>query len=438
MVRNQYLKKSFDKIKQCIEKQGYQCLTRRYVNSKQKLDLICPRGHEWAVIYGSFKRGHRCFTCSYNIRAAKNRKKFKNIVKAFTQEGYEVLTKEYKNNRQHLRVKCPKGHITNTMTWNNFAQGKRRCSVCARKKIGKNQRTPYQQVKNYIHSEGYRLLSKEYDNVHAKLKIECPQGDVFEMRYISFQQGQRCPKCSTRKKAEAMRHEYQQVRRFVQNKGHTLLSERYENCKTKLDIRCPKGHQFQMRYNGFQQGQRCPECAVENKKKTHRQIQMKIEESGGYRLLSKRYEGCKAKLSIKCSAGHIFKMSWDCFRQGCRCPKCNTYKNEKMLGKVLKQIYSNCAIQSQDNLGFLGRLKVDYSVSALKLAFEYDGEQHFRPVQFGGMSLEKAKKEHQKQKERDRRKDSLCKKKGFHLIRIRYEEPLTVEFIKSKIVGVQE
>ena len=44
--------------------------------------------------------------------------------------------------------------------------------------------------------KNYKLLSKEYINTHSKLKIlheSC--GDVFQMSWNSFQQGQRCPGC---------------------------------------------------------------------------------------------------------------------------------------------------------------------------------------------------------------------------------------------------
>ena len=41
-----------------------------------------------------------------------------------------------------------------------------------------------------------------------------------------------------------------------------------------------------------------------------------------YALLSDNYVRCKDKLQIQCSSKHIFLMSFDSFRSGCRCPVC--------------------------------------------------------------------------------------------------------------------
>jgi very-short-patch-repair endonuclease len=100
------------------------------------------------------------------------------------------------------------------------------------------------------------------------------------------------------------------------------------------------------------------------------------------------------------------------------------------LGEILKKIFS-CDIKKQDNLGFLGRQTVDYSVRDLQLGFEYDGEHHFGPVRFNGIDIERADANYQLQQERDKRKEKLCRKNGYRLIRIGYFEELTVKRVKE-------
>ena len=51
---------------------------------------------------------------------------------------------------------------------------------------------------------------------------------------------------------------------------------------------------------------------------------------------------------------------------------------------------------------------------------EYDGEQHFRPVRFGGMPLVKAKKQFKKQAMIDRLDKRFCKENGIVLHRVAY------------------
>ena len=58
----------------------------------------------------------------------------------------------------------------------------------------------------------------------------------------------------------------------------------------------------------------------------------------------------------------------------------------------------------------------------INVMVEYDGQQHFRPVRFGGISLKKAKKQLVKQKLIDNLDEKFCKYNGIILHRIRYNE----------------
>ena len=37
----------------------------------------------------------------------------------------------------------------------------------------------YEEVKNYIEQNGYKLISKHFINYNNPLKIKCPQGHIF-------------------------------------------------------------------------------------------------------------------------------------------------------------------------------------------------------------------------------------------------------------------
>ncbi len=58
-----------------------------------------------------------------------------------------------------------------------------------------------------------------------------------------------------------------------------------------------------------------------------------------------------------------------------------------------------------------------------KLGFiEYDGEQHFKPVRFGGISKEEAALALAKRQDNDRIKNEYCKDNGYPLLRISYKQ----------------
>ena len=63
---------------------------------------------------------------------------------------------------------------------------------------------------------------------------------------------------------------------------------------------------------------------------------------------------------------------------------------------------------------------------------EFDGQHHFYPVRFGGMSHTEAEKVFATAKARDKRKTLWAKRNGYHLIRIRYDENIE-EVLKESL-----
>ena len=208
----------------------------------------------------------------------------------------------------------------------------------------------------------------------------------------------------------------ERVKGFIEQQRYILLSQEYKNAHTKLNIECNKGHKYQATWDKFRQGCRCPYCA--GKKVTFEQVKDYIEQQG-YILLSKEYINCKTKLLVQCPKGHKWGARYNDFQQGYRCPTCNESKGERRIVEALDRmkLYYVREYKLNDT-----RLRLDFFIPSLNLGIEYDGEHHFRPVQFGGMSPEKAQKEFLKIQKRDARKNKLCKGRDIKLIRIKYDE----------------
>ena len=78
---------------------------------------------------------------------------------------------------------------------------------------------------------------------------------------------------------------YEYVKEQIEKTGYKLLSGEYKNNHTKLQMQCPLGHVFKMKWNNFQNGQRCPYC-MGNAKLKYENIKKKVKKEG-YNLLSK-------------------------------------------------------------------------------------------------------------------------------------------------------
>ena len=84
-----------------------------------------------------------------------------------------------------------------------------------------------------------------------------------------------------------------------------------------------------------------------------------------------------------------------------------------------------------EQTGFRGRF--DFVVdTGDPLFIELDGEQHFRPVCFGGISQEQAQINFEKQQRHDAIKNKFCRDNGFKLLRFRYDD--TDEYIIGTIM----
>jgi len=110
-------------VKKEFEKENYIFLTKEYKNNKQKLNYICPKGHEHFIIWAAWQQGVRCPYCA---GLAKPTIEF--VEKEFEKEGYILLTKEYKNARSKLNYICPNGHEHN-ISWDNWKKVAR-CPSC--------------------------------------------------------------------------------------------------------------------------------------------------------------------------------------------------------------------------------------------------------------------------------------------------------------------
>lgn len=123
-----------------------------------------------------------------------------------------------------------------------------------------------------------------------------------------------------------------------------------------------------------------------------------------------------------------FKIQYNCIYQslldnGVFSPK---WKSEYELFKMIKRTYPKAVYQYR--VSWLGHQSLDIFLPEEKIAFEYQGVQHYKPVEvFGG-------EEHfEKQKVLDERKRLLCKENGVKLIEWRYDEPISKILLDKKM-----
>jgi len=116
-------KEMLEFISNAFEKEGYKLLTTKYINSRQKLDYICPKGNKHTITWNMWQQGKRCPCCN-----SRSKKTIEFVVDEFAKEGYIVKSEFYENNKQKIMCVCPNGHEY-SITRANWMTGYR-CPKC--------------------------------------------------------------------------------------------------------------------------------------------------------------------------------------------------------------------------------------------------------------------------------------------------------------------
>jgi hypothetical protein len=115
-----------------------------------------------------------------------------------------------------------------------------------------------------------RLHKKHNGNINLLRYVNISDYATFECQICNHKwdataksvitNGNGCPECKKVTLSEKYSFTYDFVKEYIESFGYELLSDNYINSKLKLDIACPEGHIFPMSFECFKRGNRCPIC----------------------------------------------------------------------------------------------------------------------------------------------------------------------------------
>jgi len=105
--------------------------------------------------------------------------------------------------------------------------------------------------------------------------------------------------------------------------------------------------------------------------------------------------------------------------------------NETYLLNTIKNLYPRIKVIHQGSPPWLGLQRFDVWLPDINVAIEYQGKQHFEPIEhFGGTEG------FQKSQERDAKKKKLAIQNDVTIVYFSYEEDLTPDLIKNRLIQV--
>lgn len=107
-----------------------------------------------------------------------------------------------------------------------------------------------------------------------------------------------------------------------------------------------------------------------------------------------------------------------------------SWASETLLYYIVKGLFPNTEIIFHYRAKWLEWLELDIYLPEKKIAFEYQGIQHFQPIEHWG-----GEQQLLKQQKNDEKKYKLCIEHDIKLIYVNYNEPLTEANIKAKLAS---
>lgn len=419
-----------------------------YVNSSTEIKCKCKiDGYEWEATPGNLLSGHGCLKCARKKHAEQHRKTHEQFLHELKQINPDIEVLETYTGG-HLKIKCRctiDGHIWES-TPASLLSGTG-CPICGRKIATQKQTKTHEQFIEELHQINPDIeILGTYVNDRTKIKCKCKVcGHEWESTPNRLLKGHGCPICGRKTVGEKLAKTHEQ---FIQalykiNENIEILGT-YANARTKIKCKCKIcGYEWEVVPSSLLRGIGCPKCAG-NLQKTHEEFIKELAQINNNIEVLGTYETANTKILCRCKLdGYEWEVRPIELLKGTGCPKCKITKGEKRVAQYL----DNLNIEYIYNMGYFnhlvgingGVLRPDFIIPSLKIWIEYDGIQHFEPVDFTGkMSEEQVQAQFKIIQQNDQIKNQYAKQYNWTLVRIAYWDYDNIEQILDNYIKEQE
>lgn len=276
---------------------------------------------------------------------------------------------------------------------------------------------------------------EKYVNNTTKIKFKCLKcnNEWYTIPKIVLN-GHSCPKCAlvnqslnSRKSADQFVKELAQI-----NPNIELLTD-YVKSSSKIKCRCKKdGFEWESTPNNLLRGHGCPKC----NKLNHLTIDIvkeRVKENNKYiKVLTEHIENCNSPIECLClKCNHTWITNGTKLNSNYGCPTCNMSQGERIIETFLSNNNIDFIPQYYLNVNFSSRnhVYIDFYIPSKNLFIEYNGKQHYIPVErFGGTA------KLIDQQLRDNELRNYCHDNNIDLLEIKYTEDV-IQTLKNYFYG---
>ncbi len=352
----------------------------------------------------------------------------------FNERDYELLSTEYKNSTQKLQYRCRKHPDTiQEITYTGFRSG-RGCRLCAKNYPVKT----IEDANRVLQQYGRQAECIEYaGNCHKSSSFRCKlDGTIWHAPLSNIKLGKTgCPMCSKVLRVATL----DAANRRLADAGKEIVCTDYcGNLRGKSHFKClVDGYEWDAQLvNLLQKNRGCPSCHKLARISTINEVNMRLKEMNAS-IECVDYIGTVAKKScFKCLiCGHKWKSSFNNIQSGNGCPVCSSSRGEKRVRQYLDSRHISYIAQYRDSrCKDLLCLPMDFYLPAQNTVIEYQGEQHYSPIDFAGRGEEWAMEHFCLVQRHDTIRRNFCMDNHYNLIEIPYWEYQNLEsFLDARL-----
>ena len=265
-----------------------------------------------------------------------------------------------------------------------------------------------------LHNDKYDYSKVEYINSETKVKIICKEHGVFKQEPNSHLKGYGCAKCIYNKSNTT---DFIEKSIKIHNDKYDYSKVEYVNALTKVKIICKQHGVFEQIPNSHLNDSGCSKCGggyiSNNCDFIGKAIKIHYNK---YDYSKVEYVNALTKVKIICKTHGIFVQIPNSHLNGSGCSKCGNSKGEN---EIMNILIDKCVIfESQKTFEYCKnkhKLPFDFYLPEYNICIEFDGKQHFEPINFFG-----GKDAFNKTKINDNIKNKYCSDNNIKLIRIPY------------------
>ena len=356
---------------------------------------------------------------------------------------YDYSKVNYINTKHKINIICPI-HGESLQYPNDHINGCG-CPKCARENSAKKHKMTTEQFiekAREIHGNKYDYSKVQYERHNIPVTIICPIHGEFEQKPDVHLSGSNCPKCS--KVYKPTTEEWIEKAKIIHDNKYNYSKVQYINAYTPITIICPEHGEFLQRPSNHLNGSGCPECGKlniieKNSISKEEFIKKAIEIHGNKYDYSKvQYTNCRTLITIICPKHGEFNQLPSDHLRGSGCPICNYSKKEILIEKYLKENNINFIAQYKisidQSINSSGIAKIDFYLPDYNLFIEYNGKQHYVPIEYFGGELR-----FEQQQKRDNYVRNYCKENNIKLLEISYDtkDQDMLELINNQVKGYE-